>query len=125
MKTGFSKDERKISSKSINIMLNKGLKLYSPSCKIFWTHSKSPVKIKLVFSVSKKKFKKAVERNYIKRIMREAYLLIKPAVYREIEGAIEVLVIYNDDRLPKLNLLKEEFLYLFNALIKKKHENTK
>ena len=57
---------------------------------------------RIAISVSKKKFKRAVKRNYIKRLTREAYRLNKPEFYANIgpEKTIDILFIYLDDQLP-------------------------
>lgn len=57
---------------------------------------------RIAISVSKKKFKRAVKRNYIKRVTREAYRLNKPDFYAELQPdkTIDILFIYLDDRLP-------------------------
>lgn len=57
---------------------------------------------RMAISVSKKKFKRAVKRNYIKRLTREAYRLNKPEFYENIAPGrtIDILFIYLDNKLP-------------------------
>lgn len=57
---------------------------------------------RMAISVSKKRFKRAVKRNYIKRLTREAYRLNKPEFYANITPGrtIDILFIYLDNNLP-------------------------
>lgn len=57
---------------------------------------------RIAISVSKKKFKRAVKRNYIKRVTREVFRLNKPDFYAKLqtEKTIDILFIYLDDQLP-------------------------
>lgn len=57
---------------------------------------------RMAISVSKKKFKRAVKRNHIKRLTREAYRLNKPEFYASLQPGktIDILFIYLDDQLP-------------------------
>lgn len=75
--------------------------------KIVWIEvdelrSESPVQV--AFSVPKKNFKRAVKRNWIKRRMREAYRLNKPAFYQEIDKRgikIAMMIIFvGKEKLP-------------------------
>lgn len=57
---------------------------------------------RIAISVSKKKFKRAVKRNRIKRLTREAYRLNKSEFYQHITPGhtIDILFIYLDQNLP-------------------------
>jgi len=52
------------------------------------------VPIQAGFSVSKKRFKKAVDRNRIKRLMKEAYRLQKPFFEKQLKHEYAIVFIY-------------------------------
>lgn len=57
---------------------------------------------RMAISVSKKKFKRAVKRNRIKRLTREAYRIHKPELYSSVfstECTLDILFVYLDNQL--------------------------
>ncbi len=79
MKYTLPKSERLHAEKSIKELFDKGSSFFLYPFKIlFWVDEEldgHPNQV--LFSISKKKIKKATERNYIKRRLREAYRLNK------------------------------------------------
>lgn len=75
----FSKRERLTSKKIIEELFSKGSSVYLYPFRILYLTNQAPEsdKPQVLFSVSKRNFKKAVDRNLIKRRMREAYRLHK------------------------------------------------
>lgn len=73
----FNKKERLKSMKAISYLFNEGKSVYSYPVKLFYSshslESGTSYPVRCGVSVAKKKYKKAVERNLLKRRMREAY----------------------------------------------------
>ncbi|MGZ5190018.1 MAG: ribonuclease P protein component [Flavisolibacter sp.] len=76
---GFSKEEKLKSRKSIDELFAKGKSFTVSPVRVSYKFSKSPdfPTLQAGVTVSKKYFKKAVDRNRIKRFLREAYRLQK------------------------------------------------
>ncbi len=120
MKLTILKDERILSKKSINNIYKTGQKLRSQSLTVIWINSQiQSSKIKLVISVPKKNIKKAVDRNYIKRIIRECYKKNKLFINDLIQVPIKIIIIYNKTILIDFNELEIELLTLFDIIYKK------
>ena len=120
MKLTISKDERSLSKKSINNIYKEGQKLRGKSLNVIWINSQlQSSKIKLVISVPKKNIKKAVERNYLKRIIRECYKKNKPFINDLILFPIKIIIIYNKTTVLGFNKLEIELLTLFKKIYKK------
>ena len=80
VKHTLKKSERLTSKTSIDQVYNEGNHINAFPFKLVWIEEfGAETGIKVVFSVPKRKFKKAVDRNKIKRLMREASRLHKNA----------------------------------------------
>ena len=67
--------------------------------------------LKAGFAVSKRFFKKAVDRNRIKRLIREGYRLQKLPLQQAVENngaSMHLFFIYTGKELPQFNLIKEK-----------------
>lgn len=95
----FSKEERIKSQKQIEILVKKGSVIHDSPIKVIWKkneyHSQDKQsKNKVAFSVAKKRFKKAVDRNRIKRLLREAYRLNKHLLAKEKNSTESILLLF-------------------------------
>ena len=81
----LSKQERLCSLKGIELLFKAGQSLAKYPVRLVWQEPDDPktqeFPVQVMFSVSKKKFPRAVDRNRIKRLMREGYRLYKPTLY--------------------------------------------
>jgi ribonuclease P protein component len=99
----FRKAERLSHRTQIDNLFNEGLSFNLLSFKVFYLTeaSRTDVPVKVLMTVSKKKFKRAVDRNRIRRLMREAYRLHKRILTDKlaaIPGCIHIALIYVGDR---------------------------
>ena len=106
----FSKSERLCSRKSIDNLISCGNRLFCYPFRLVWLESEtgSPFPVKLAISVPRKKFKKAVTRNRIKRLIRESYRLNKSLLYEKLnekKREMDILLIYISDDEPDFNYI--------------------
>lgn len=126
MKNSLSKKEIIRSRKSINNIYQNGHCVYTSYFNAKWLSSTTTdPKIKLLISVPKKNIYNAVDRNYMKRIIRESYMMQKVCVAQMIMSPIEIILIYNKTNAIEFNKLKIELLTLFEMISKKQHEFNK
>ena len=104
----LGKNERLKSRKSIEQLFSEGKKIVTAPYKVLYQLTRPAGSSSLLFGtgVSAKNFKKAVDRNRIKRLTREAYRLQKPALQEKIKTnntGLNVFFIYTGKEVPDYN----------------------
>jgi ribonuclease P protein component len=88
---------------------------------------RASVYLQTAFSVSKKYFKKATDRNRIKRLMREGWRLQKNILLNNVNKenkSLRVFIIYTGNELPEYELVFEKMKGVIKKLIKICNEAT-
>lgn len=108
----FSKKERLNSKISIHRLFEHGSSFFSHPFKVYY-HFENVVENKppsaVLFSIGKKQFKLAVDRNRVKRLCREVYRLNKSLLIDDLEKKqrrVEVAFIYVGKTLPDFHDLE-------------------
>jgi ribonuclease P protein component len=99
----LKKKERLCSKILLDDLYRKGETFFAYPLKFVYLESETPLEYpaKVAFSVPKKRFKKAVDRNLIRRRMKEAYRLNKYVLYNKAKIAGKyfiMLIIYSDNK---------------------------
>ena len=100
---GFSKQERICRKNDFNFLFSNGKSFFSyPFRCVFCEKESAEFLVRIAISVSKKKFKRAADRNRIKRLMREAYRLEKHYLYNRMQAqpiTLDMLIIYTENKI--------------------------
>ena len=120
----FKKNERLCSRKAIEELYSNGKSFYSRNFKIIFLIQKeiSLYPCQVVFSVPKKIFKRAVDRNLIKRRMREAYRANKLEFYKQLTDKkifLHLLVLYNTKEILSFDEINKNMQQAISDLVKK------
>lgn len=117
----FVKSERLCSALAISHLFDKGYSVYKHPVKIKWLPVKwdSDLNIQVVISVSKNRFKRAVDRNRIKRMLRECFRLHKSVIEKGLNGRqCHLALIYTGKDIPEMNVLEPIIIDLFHRFTK-------
>lgn len=97
-KNNFKKQERLTSRKDIEHVLSGGYNEFLYPFRIYWKFGDySTSSLQIAFSVPKRSFKKAVDRNVLKRRMREAFRTNKHEllnICKDCSISVHVLIVY-------------------------------
>ena len=96
MKFSYNKIEKLKSKKLIDKLFNEGRSINVFPLKLVYlaTGLEDSVPVKTGVSVSKRYFKNAVDRNRIKRLLRETYRLNKPELFNKITTQYAFMILY-------------------------------
>jgi ribonuclease P protein component len=119
----FRKNEHLCSRKSIEAIINYGKAINEPPFRLSWiedTDIKSEP-LKIAISVPKRFFKRAVDRNSIKRIIREAYRLQKApflCMLKDSDKCYHALLIYTGKEIPAYRQVEDKIILTLQRFVK-------
>lgn len=120
----FKKEERLCNKKLIDGLYRNGSSFLCYPYKVTWAYAANPQQYsaQVLFSVPKKRFKHAVDRNLIRRRMREAYRLNKQQyLYGQLEPEGRQIIIslnYVGKIIEEYGLMEKKMLRLLAQLAK-------
>ncbi|MAD97794.1 MAG: ribonuclease P protein component [Flavobacteriaceae bacterium] len=121
MRFTFSKNERLKSKKQIENLFSKGKLLHQFPLQIRYqsVRSEDTYPLKVAFSVPKRNFKKAVDRNRIKRLLRECYRHQKHKLYESNIEPYNLMILYIGKEEPEYQKLFNDLDTLLSKFIAK------
>jgi ribonuclease P protein component len=116
-KLTLGKDERLKNRKIIEQLFKEGQRFVVNPFRVFYLPS--PVSLQLGVAVSSKNFKKAVDRNKIKRLVREAYRLQKKPLQEKLKEknkGLYVFLVFTGRELPEYPVVYDKVNVILNKL---------
>ena len=118
----FTKEERLCNKKLIDELFHNGSSFLCYPFKVSWiaVNEQQPFPGQVLFAVPKKRYKSAVDRNLLKRRMREAYRLNKQqhlySILQETRKKIVFSVTYIGKEINTYELIEKKMLKLLGVL---------
>ncbi|MEO6405280.1 MAG: ribonuclease P protein component [Ferruginibacter sp.] len=120
-KYNFPGKQRLKSRKQIEQLFKEGNQFAFFPIKVFWLPENMAETLQIAVAVSSRNFKKATDRNRIKRLMREAWRLNKEElgdVISQHKLKLSVFFLYVGKELPTYHLISEKMTLVIQKLIK-------
>ncbi|MBS7332523.1 MAG: ribonuclease P protein component [Weeksellaceae bacterium] len=117
MKLTFGKNEKLKSKKAIENLFSEGQSYVSHPIRIVYkVNPKQDYTIRVGESVAKKKFKHAVDRNLLKRRIKEAYRLNKQLVQLPEDVSVDILFIYTSSKIKDYSTIEHSIKEILTKL---------
>jgi ribonuclease P protein component len=117
----YRKADKLKSRKAIDQLFSKGNSFTGFPFKVIWLPENKHALLQTAVGVSSRNFKKATDRNRIKRLMREAWRLQKNKLHDHLleqNVQLSVFILYIGKELPEYELVFEKTGNIINRLIK-------
>ncbi len=117
----YRKADKLKSRKAIDELFSKGLRFSVFPFHVIWLPKNEQANLQTGIGVSSRFFKKATDRNRIKRLMRESYRLQKNELQQQLkekESRLSVFILYTGKELPDQALVHEKMALILKNLIK-------
>lgn len=125
-KNTYSKNEKLKSRKALEGLFARGKSFSIFPIKVFYTIEDNPKnEVHAGVGVSSRIFKKANDRNRVKRLLREVYRTQKHPLYAAMNqktGSLDVFFLYIGKELPEFTALKETMEKVLEKLVRKINE---
>ena len=119
-KNTFRKQERLTSLKTIEKLFTEGNVFVLHPYRVFWLRNEDQENcLKIAISVPKKRFKKAVDRNLLKRRTREAFRTQKYELTETLQLnqlKLSVFLVYINDTIVEFSFLEKQMLQVLQKL---------
>jgi ribonuclease P protein component len=111
----YPKKEKLKSKTTIDLLFSEGNSVSKFPLRLVYVENKeaNAVLLKMGVSVSKKYFKKAVDRNYFKRVLRETYRLNKHILLDTLEKPYAIMFFYQTKEHLSFQEIEEKTIQLF------------
>mgnify|MGYP001560056969 CR=1 FL=1 len=118
----FKKNEHLCSPKAIELLYSKGQSFYAKNFKVIFSIQKENIAppCQVVFSVPKRSFKRAVDRNLIKRRIRESFRLNKHILYNHLtenKVGLHLLVLYTAKEILSFDEINKNLEQVMQTLL--------
>jgi ribonuclease P protein component len=119
----FSRFEHLKSRKLIDELFTDGSSLVSAPVRLLWksTEADIPSRVQAGFTVPKKQFKRAVDRNLLKRRMREAYRLNKKIIFDNLtvkDKPLVLMFVYTAKTIAEYKAIEKGIIVTLQLLAK-------
>jgi len=116
MQFSYPKNEKLKSQKTIDLLFSQGKSVSKYPLRLVYvenTDENNSEKVLMGVSVSKKYFKKAVDRNYFKRVLRECYRLNQNVLKENLEKSYAFMFFYQTKEKLSYQEIEEKTIQLF------------
>lgn len=119
MRFNYPKNEKLKSQNAIDLLFSQGKSVAKYPLRLVYVEIPSAEeKLQIGVSVSKKYFKKAVDRNYFKRLLRESYRLNKELLRVDSEKKYVMMLLYQTKDRLSFQEIEEKTIALFEKFQK-------